>query len=841
MGLNTQAVYTGVFPNPGGGSVKLVQVDKVKSKRILAEVTVHASVEEVWAVLTDYDKLVEFVPNLEVCEKLPGGTATRYRLRQQGCSQSLYLRLEASALLDVQEVRGTMGRRELRFAMIESPNLKEFSGQWTVEPDPTVRDGRSLGTTKLRYEISVAPKWSIPSTLVSQVVKSGLPANICAIAERAEELARAKLEAPRFIAGALRDEAVSGLPGFQRRDIRGEVLPAKGPARAPWPKLHLQAPKINWEEAQKGRFGPGGYLGVTSVPLPAQQKPAPAPEADRAQVLAERHRQEDLVQASYPAIGSAKKSLLEALTEVHLRRLDTDDTLHRRAVAVIAIEAIPEEVWDVLTDYEALPEFVPNLALCERLAVPAALGTRLTRLRQVGFKDMMFMQLHAEAILDLHERPHQEIQFRAVAGDFGVLQGKFILSEPDFELRPLSLARRKETHLKYAVEVKIPRSTPMMGLLEPILERVVYEDIPFNLAALKQRVEDIKLQRRIAELEEQGEVNRAAYLRRRIERPRLAEMTEDFGLLAAELERCFGGTGTIPTRAQMRAIARTDLEKAIAAHGGPAAVAKRMGWNLAYKGKKPRGYWDKLANVQKEIDLFNKQQGLPPGIMPLKMDFVRANRYDLSHAVERWGGLYDLAELLDYQVLNLRGDNEWSQHVAETAAETGLSGTNGLFEVAARSYRLRRSQSSMDDSDSGSDDDLASGFGSNSNLDLNGRGRGGTQVIRTRSIINRISASSSSSSSSDSSNDEDGGTGTQVIRTRSGRRKNGAMRELASAGPENGVSNGAGSSSGEAGGNGNGQGRAAAIGRERGGMSTGKLKGPAPAAEERLRNEVDSW
>lgn len=80
-----------------------------------------------------------------------------------------------------------------------------------------------------------------------------------------------------------------------------------------------------------------------------------------------------------------------------------------------------------------------------------------------------------------------------------------------------------------------------------------------------------------------GEVNRAAYLRRRMERPRLAEMAVDFGLLAAELERCFGGTGTLPTRAQLRAITRTDLEKAIAAHGGPAAVAKRMGWRLAYK------------------------------------------------------------------------------------------------------------------------------------------------------------------------------------------------------------------------------------------------------------------
>lgn len=50
------------------------------------------------------------------------------------------------------------------------------------------------------------------------------------------------------------------------------------------------------------------------------------------------------MQASYPAIGTAKKSLLEALTEVHLRRLDTNDTLHRRAVAVIAIEASLEEV-----------------------------------------------------------------------------------------------------------------------------------------------------------------------------------------------------------------------------------------------------------------------------------------------------------------------------------------------------------------------------------------------------------------------------------------------------------------------------------------------------------------
>ena len=60
------------------------------------------------------------------------------------------------------------------------------------------------------------------------------------------------------------------------------------------------------------------------------------------------------------------------------------------------------------------------------------------------------------------------------------------------------------THLKYAVEVQIPRGTPMLGLLEPLLERVVFEDVPCNLAALKQRVETLCLNRRIDRLESAG-------------------------------------------------------------------------------------------------------------------------------------------------------------------------------------------------------------------------------------------------------------------------------------------------------------------------------------------------
>jgi hypothetical protein len=58
---------------------------------------------------------------------------------------------------------------------------------------------------------------------------------------------------------------------------------------------------------------------------------------------------------------------------------------------------------------------------------------------QVGHKGMRYVQLHAEAVLDLVERAPREVQFRAVSGDFQMLQGKFMLSQP-FEVRP-GLAR----------------------------------------------------------------------------------------------------------------------------------------------------------------------------------------------------------------------------------------------------------------------------------------------------------------------------------------------------------------------------------------------------------------
>jgi hypothetical protein len=73
------------------------------------------------------------------------------------------------------------------FLMCHDPK-QEFSGRWVVEPcAPGVPGGPSLATN-LRYEIAAVPQLSISSALVAYVLRCGLPANLTAIARRAEQV-----------------------------------------------------------------------------------------------------------------------------------------------------------------------------------------------------------------------------------------------------------------------------------------------------------------------------------------------------------------------------------------------------------------------------------------------------------------------------------------------------------------------------------------------------------------------------------------------------------------------------------------------------------------------------
>jgi len=599
---------------------------------------------QVWRVLTDYEALPTFIPNLDFCERLPSRSPGKLLLRQVACSQGALWRLEAEAVLEVEEVQGPMGRREVRFTAIKG-DFQQFSGRWVIEPDASSSVGRA---TVLRYDISVQPRIPMPSAVVSYVVRAGLPANVKAVVQRAEQQANKRLQASglaswagveedvplpaRWEDAAAEAKAASTATTADATTMESDVatrptgfyeaagtLPSKGPF---WPRGSLYAAAAPLTADRQRRKAAkaaarSAYLGTASVPLP----PAGTPDSSAQRALDEKLKEKQQLQTTYPAFGlrRSKEGMKTALSseippaavnttsntgssstidyavagtgtgtmnsssllyytsapadlnnstasqaappavpmtlpaEVHLRRLDGLDFLHRRAVAAVTVDAPASLVWEVLTDYDHLADFIPNLAASERIKLPPSAPANVVRVRQVGYKRMMYMCLHAESVLDLIEKPCNEIQFRQVAGDFERLQGKWMLSEgaADPELAGAGYTG-PQTQLKYAMEIIIPHNGRMLGVIEPVLERVVFEDAPANLAAIKRRVEALALERKAAALEEAGEASRAATLRKRSARPRLSDMIDDFTVLCAELERCFGKKKLLPTREAMR-------------------------------------------------------------------------------------------------------------------------------------------------------------------------------------------------------------------------------------------------------------------------------------------------
>ncbi|AFZ31886.1 SRPBCC family protein [Gloeocapsa sp. BRSZ] len=169
--------------------------------------------------------------------------------------------------------------------------------------------------------------------------------------------------------------------------------------------------------------------------------------------------------------NTAATALLQTV-EVQTERLAER---YRRISARIHIPHAIEQVWQVLTDYETLADFIPNLARSQRLEHPKG-GIRL---EQVGTQRLLNFNFSARVILDLEEKFPQKIDFQMIEGDFKDFSGSWCL-EPCF------LAERAGTNLEYIVCVLPKRTMPVS-----IIERRLSKDMQTNLVAIRQRVTEV--------------------------------------------------------------------------------------------------------------------------------------------------------------------------------------------------------------------------------------------------------------------------------------------------------------------------------------------------------------
>ncbi|KAL8260130.1 hypothetical protein R6Q59_028083 [Mikania micrantha] len=350
--------------------------------------------------------------------------------------------------------------------------------------------------------------------------------------------------------------------------------------------------------------------------------------------------------------------------EIHLRRFDgllENGGVHRCVFASITVKAPVREVWNVLTSYETLPEIVPNLAISKVLARE----NNKVRILQEGCKGLLYMVLHARVVLDLCEYLEQEITFEQVEGDFDSFKGRWLLEQ----------LGNHHTLLKYSVESKMH---PGSLLSEAIMEEVIYEDLPSNLCAIRDYIENNEAKSYVelcddalhtrdngietnirhtsdvvgnADLLKQSSRSSDENPSRR--RHRVVGLHKDIEVLKIELLKFIsehGQEGFMPMRSQLRKHGRFDMEKAISRRGGFRKIASLMNLSLAYKDPKPKGYWDQLENLKEEIGRFQKSWGMDQAYMPSRKSFERGGRYDIARALEKWGGLHEVSRLLSLKV-----------------------------------------------------------------------------------------------------------------------------------------------------------------------------------------------
>ncbi|MBT9311035.1 SRPBCC family protein [Leptothoe kymatousa] len=156
-----------------------IKTDKIsrRQRQIVATVEIPRSLEQVWKVLTDYERLADFVPNLTLSRRLerPDGGI---RLEQIGAQCFLNVKFCARVILDMTETFP----RELGFAMVEG-DFKQFMGKWSLQP--AVLDDQPV--TILSYQLLVQPPLAMPVQLIERHICHNLTQNLLAICDRTTE------------------------------------------------------------------------------------------------------------------------------------------------------------------------------------------------------------------------------------------------------------------------------------------------------------------------------------------------------------------------------------------------------------------------------------------------------------------------------------------------------------------------------------------------------------------------------------------------------------------------------------------------------------------------------
>jgi hypothetical protein len=209
---NVHCLFGGSESENEDDSCELVAVrierTSANSRRIAGDIIVPKPIDDVWAILTDYDNLAIHVPNLVQSKRvnpsrdeggMPGDGSYECRLFQKGAQKIVGFDFRASVTMDMTETTTTRRGGEektILFKCVESQFFSEFDGEWKVTPT-TDPDDPSVSASRVQYVVDVRPKGPVPVQALEWRIREDVPTNLRAVKAASIDLGRSGVMALR--------------------------------------------------------------------------------------------------------------------------------------------------------------------------------------------------------------------------------------------------------------------------------------------------------------------------------------------------------------------------------------------------------------------------------------------------------------------------------------------------------------------------------------------------------------------------------------------------------------------------------------------------------------------
>ena len=144
------------------------------ARRLAAQLTTNVNFNSLWNVLTDYDRLDLFIPNL-ISSKTLFRDRNNFHLKQVGSQDFLGIKFSAEVFLDLYEDKD-LGL--IKFKLIKG-DFRRFEGSWQIQ------SFNNSSKNSLIYDLTVKGCQWMPIAMIEKRLKRDLSENLIAVDKQA--------------------------------------------------------------------------------------------------------------------------------------------------------------------------------------------------------------------------------------------------------------------------------------------------------------------------------------------------------------------------------------------------------------------------------------------------------------------------------------------------------------------------------------------------------------------------------------------------------------------------------------------------------------------------------